>query len=102
MSMSQRNEIAQNLAETCIFGNLSDSYGVSCQRATDKKGKAHWSVLFCKARILDGVIRVYSPNFILITWQTAIRDLERNGSKVCRSEWEAKEFLVDTFVKRFL
>lgn len=102
MSMSQRNEIAQNLAETCIFGGMNDSYGVSCERSTDKKGKTHWSVLFCRARILDGVIRVYSPNFILITWQTAIRSVPRNGSQVCRSEWEAKEFLMNTFVKPYI
>lgn len=99
MSMSPRQEVAQNLAETCIFGGLNDSYGVSCERATDKKGKQHWSVLFCRSRILDGVIRVYSPNFIMISWQTAIRHLPRDGMKVFKSEYDAKAFLVNMFVK---
>lgn len=99
MNMSPRQQVAQNLADTCIFGGLNDSYGVSVERAKDQKGKEHWSVLFCKARITDGVIRVYSPGFILITWQTAIRDLPRNGRQVCKSEAEAKEFLVKNFVR---
>ncbi len=85
--------------ETCIFGALNDSYGTSCERAVDSKGKPHWSVLFCKARLLDGVIRVYSERFILITWQGLG---ERNGKHVARSESEAKEFLVNRFVKAFL
>lgn len=99
MGLSLRGEVAQNLADTCIFGGLNDSYGVSCQRDTDKKGKTHWSILFCKARVLDGVIRVYSERFILITWQGLG---ERNGKYVAKSEHDAKTFLVNHFVKRFL
>jgi hypothetical protein len=99
-AMSLRQQVAQNLAETCIFGGLNDSYGVSLQKATDKKGKQHWSVLFCKARILDGVIRIYSPGFIMISWQTAIRTLPEKGMKVFKNEYEAKDFLVNTFVKQ--
>jgi len=98
-AMSPRQQVAQNLAETCIFGGLDDSYGVSMVKATDKKGKPHWSVLFCKARILDGVIRVYSPGFIMISWQTAIRNLPSKGMQVFRGEIEAKEFLINTFIK---
>ena len=99
MSMSPRQQVAQNLADTCTFGDLNDSYGVSVAKATDQKGKPHWSVLFCKARITDGVIRVYSPGFILITWQTALRDLPHNGKQVCKSEAEAKDFIVKNFVR---
>ena len=97
-SISPRQQVAQNLAETCVFGGLNDSYGVSLQKSTDKKGKLYWSVLFCKSRILDGVIRIYSPGFILISWETAIRSLPKNDSKVFRSEAEAKDFLVHNFI----
>ncbi len=97
--LSLRGEVAQNLAETCIFGALNDSYGVSCEKTVDSKGKSHWSVLFCKARVLDGVIRVYSESYILITWQGLG---ERNGKFVARSERAAKEFLINHFVKRFM
>jgi hypothetical protein len=97
--ISPRQQVALNLADTCIFGGLNDAYGVSCEKSTDAKGKVYWSVLFCKARILDGVIRVYSPNFIMVTWQTAIRDLPAKGKEVFRSEATAKEFLVSSFIK---
>ncbi len=99
MSMSPRQQVAQNLAELCVFGDLNDAYGVSCERATDSKGKPHWLVLFCKARVLDGVIRVYSDRFILITWKGMG---QRDGKQVCRSADEAKEFLINTFIKKFL
>lgn len=96
MNISPRQQVAQNLA-ACISANLNDSYGVSVQRATDKKGRGYWSVLFCKARITDGSIRVYSQSFILVSWQTANRTLEREGSQVFRSEADARAFIVNTF-----
>lgn len=92
---SPRQQVALNLMDTCFFGALNDCYGVSCEKAVDSKGKAHWSVLFCKARVLDGVIRVYSEGYILITWQGMG---ERNGKYVARSEHDAKEFLVNRFI----
>lgn len=101
MSTSIRQEVAQNIADTCTFGNLNESYGVSCEKSTDKKGKTHWSVLFAKARNLDGVVRVYSPTFILISWQGATAKaagLPFEGRQVCRSEAEAKAFLINHFV----
>lgn len=87
-----------NLADTCVCGDLNDSYGVSCEKTQDAKQNTYWSVLFCKARHTDGVIRVYSPNFIMITWQTANRLLPRNGKEIFRSESSAKSFLIKTFV----
>lgn len=103
MSMSPRQQVAQNIADTCIFGNLNESYGVSCERATDRKGKAHWSILFAKARTLDGVVRVYSPGFIMITWRGAAATaagLGFEGRQVCKSEAEAKAFIVNNFVSK--
>lgn len=94
--ISSRQQVALNLMDTCFFGALNDSYGTSCEKAVDKGGKSHWSVLFCKARVLDGVIRVYSDRFILITWQGLG---ERNGKYVAKSERDAKEFLVNRFIK---
>ena len=100
-AMSPRQEVAQNLADTCVFGGLNESYGVSVSKSEDK-GKTFWSVLFAKNRILDGLIRVYSPNFIMIKWQTAIRDLPHRGQEVFRSEASAKEFLMNTFIKPYV
>ena len=98
MSISSRQQVAQNLADTCVFGGLNDSYGVSVTKHTEV-GKAHWLVLFCKARVLDGVIKVYSPNFIQVKWQTAYRDMANKGSEVFRSESAAKDFIIKNFVR---
>lgn len=96
---SEREQIAHNLADTCVFGGLNESYGVNCIKATNAKGKTYWSVTFAKARTLDGDIQVYSPTFILVRWQTAIRDLPAKGSIVAKSEAEAKE-LLQRFISR--
>lgn len=96
--MSPREEVAQALAETCIFGALNDSYGVDKTKVTDKKGKTYWSVTFCKARVLDGVIQVYSPRFILVKWQTTFGHLPHRGQKIFKSEHEAKDFICRNFV----
>lgn len=93
--MSPREQVADNLAETCIFGGLNDSYGVSKARGTDKKGKSYWSVTFAKARVLDGVLHVYSPNFILIKWQGMG---DSKTLQVFRSEQAAKDFIIRKFV----
>ncbi len=101
-SGSIRSQVAQNLVDTCVFGAMNDSYGVLLNKDTDKKGKSFWGITFCKARILDGFIRVYSERYILITWETGIRDLPKKGSQVCSSEAEAKDFLRKTFIERWL
>lgn len=100
--VSPRQQIAINLADVCIFGSLNDSYGVIKSKQEDSRGRAYWSVSFCKAKILDGTIKVYGPSFILIEWQTAIRDMAAKGSIVCKSEIQAREFLTDNFIRRFL
>ena len=99
MNMSIRQQVAQNLADTCVFGALNDAYGVSVDKVTDPKGKTYWSVLFCKARILDGVIRVYSPNFIMVKWQSADSSMAATGQEVFRDEYSAKAFIVKNFIK---
>ena len=89
MSVSPREQVALNLADTCVCADLNQSYGVAVTKATDQKGKSYWSVTFAKARTLDGIIRVYSERFIQVKWQGANR-----GSEVFRTEYEAKRFLM--------
>lgn len=101
MNISAREQVARNIADTCTFGNLNDSYGVSVEKTADQKGKSYWSVTFVKARTLDGVIKVYSPSFILISWQGACASaagLPFKGRQVCKSEADAKAFLINHFV----
>lgn len=101
MNSSIRNQVAQNLADTCIFGGLNEVYGVNVEKSVDPKSpkKTFWSVTFCVARVTDGVIRVYSPNFIMVKWQTADRSLPSKGQEIFHSEQAAKAFLIRNFVK---
>lgn len=98
MSVSPRQQVAQNLSDTCVCGGLNDSYGVSVEKGEDK-GKSFWLVTFCKARVLDGIIRVYSPNFIQVKWQTGFRDMAARGSEVFKSESAAKAFITNSFIR---
>ena len=98
-AMSPRQQVAQNLADTCVFGGLNEVYGVSVDRQ-EQKGKKFWGITFCKARVLDGHISVYSPNFILIRWQTKFRHLPAAGQEVFKSEDAAKQFLIKNFVQQ--
>jgi hypothetical protein len=98
--ISQRQQVAQNLADLCVFGGLNDSYGVSIKKTTDPKGKSYWAVTFCKARFLNGHISVYSPYFIFISWQAL--DSNYKGREVLKNETAAKDFITDRFIKRFL
>jgi hypothetical protein len=94
MSISPREQVADNLADLCVFGGLNDSYGVSKIKTT-KDRKSFWAITFCKARVLDGVINVYSPNFILIKWMQG----RTRQQQVLKSEQAAKEFLIANFIK---
>ena len=49
-------------------------------------------VTFCKARTLDGVIRVYSERFIQVKWN------QRN-SEVFKSLTDAREFIINKFIR---
>lgn len=99
MSISARQQVANNLADTCMFGGLDDSYGVSVQKGTAKSGRDYWGITFAKAAMLDGIIEVYSPSFIVVAWQTAYRDMAAKGREVFKSEQGAKAFLIKNFVR---
>lgn len=90
--MSPRESVARALADTCMFGGLNESYGVSVSRAEDTKGKSYWSISFAKARTLDGAIWVYSPNFILVRWQPG------RGNVRFTNEYDAKRFIMEKFI----
>lgn len=97
---SIREEVAEALADTCVFGGLNESYGVIKSKET-AKGKTYWSVTFAKARTLDGYIRVYSPSFIYVGWQGAAAvaaGLEFRGNRVFKDEQSAKQFIVKHFI----
>ena len=95
---SPREQIADNLAETCRFGGLDDAYGINKSKQTSSKGKTYWNVTFCKARYLDGEIKVFSERFIIVSWQTAFRQLPARGSEKFTSESAVKDFIGRNFI----
>jgi hypothetical protein len=90
---SPRHEAALRIADTLMCLGLDDCYGIEMQRATDKKGRNHWSILFCKARTVDGVVRVYSDRYIQITIQ------QRRGAERFTSPRDAQAWLVREFAR---
>jgi hypothetical protein len=97
MSGSIRHSVAEEIAESCRFGDLNDSYGVLVSKG-EANGKSFWSVTFCKAVNLDGEVRIYSPNFILIKWTTRYKHLPKNGSQKFSDVDSAKLFIQKNFV----
>ena len=91
--VSLRQEAALRIADTLMCLGLDDSYGISVERAVDKKGKGHWSILFCKAGTIDGVVRVYSDRFIMITIE------QRRGAEKFTSPRDAQSWLVREFTR---
>jgi hypothetical protein len=89
---SPRHEAALLITETLRCLGLDDAYGISCERAVDKKGKNHWSILFCKARTVDGHVRVYADRYITIAIQ------QRRGVERFTSPRQAQSWLVQQFV----
>jgi hypothetical protein len=75
---------------------MNDAYGVDISKAESNK-RNYWNVTFCVAKVTDGNIRVYSPNYIMVKWMTADRRLPREGQEIFRSEDLAKAFLIKNF-----
>ena len=90
---SPRHEAALRIADTLMCLGLDDCYGVEMQRAIDKKGKSHWSILFCKARTVDGIVRVYSDRYIQIVIQ------QRRGAQRFTTVRDAQSWLVREFAR---
>ena len=86
--VSPRQKAALEISDTLMCLGLDEVYGISMERGTDAKGKNYWGLTFCKARIVDGVVRVYSDRFIQIKVQ------QSRTSEVFRSPREAKAWLV--------
>ena len=94
--MSVRSDIADRFANAFNANRLNDSYGVSVGKGG---GDRYYTVTFCKARVLDGVVNVYGPKFILVKWMTQFRDMPHKGQEKFESEGDALKFIQDYFVR---
>jgi len=88
---SPRHEAALRIADTLQCLGLDDCYGISMERTADKQGRQHWSILFCKARTIDGIVRVYSDRYIQIVID------QRRGAQRFTSYLDAQRWLVREF-----
>lgn len=94
--MSERSELADQIAQKLRDLNLDQSYGVNIGEPT--KGQPYYSVSFCRARTLDGYVRFYGPKFINIQWMGTINsELPYKGSMVFHSPEELYAFLNENF-----
>lgn len=94
--MSERAELSQRIADFIALNRLTTPYGGEVFKTPQKK---HYSILFSCPRTLDGVVNVYGPKFIQVTYQTGYRDLPSRDNRVFESAAAAIEFLDKAFVK---
>lgn len=90
--MSIREDLANDFASFLGKLKLNDSYGINVT-----KNKTFYSVTFCRARSVDGEVRIYGPKFIQIRFITAIKTLPHKVSEVFRDPQLAKDFLKECF-----
>jgi hypothetical protein len=92
--MSVREDIMRQIAsyiERNGLASVYSGYGLS-------KDKKYRYILISKPRVLDGEIRIYGPKFILISYQTAYRELPHNDRRVFTSAEDMLNFLQWAFV----
>lgn len=93
---SERQLAAQAIAEVIVNGQLTSPFGGDV--ILSQKPRPHYSVAFAKPRILDGTVQVFSTNFVVVRWQTAIRVLAASDSRVYTAE-NAARFIQLAFVE---
>lgn len=91
---SERQLIAQRIATFIIENRLANPFGGDVHQSTDKKGRPY-TVLFSVPRVLDGLVTVYGPKFILINTQGG---LSLGDGSVFESEADALKFMRLAFV----
>lgn len=90
---SKRSELAERFADLIRKLRLTTPYGGD----VGQEGR-YYSITFAKPRTVDGVVKVYSPRFIQMSYQTGFRDLPPKDSRVFTSEKNAKDFLKAAFI----
>lgn len=95
MSSSSRKQIVQEILDFTINNDLCQPYGGAYEKDSN-----HYVIPFCQPRNLDGFVRVYSENFIQISYHSRYTNLEGgNGQKVFDSKENAINFLTAAFVE---
>lgn len=92
---SARELLAERIAAFISRYNLDNPYGGDV--ALDRS-RQFYNVLFSYPGNLDGVVKVYSPRFIQVKYQTRYLDLPNQDSRIFTSEKNALDFLKAAFV----
>ena len=87
------NEITQKIIESLLgtareFGKMSSPTAGVDTEGKSKKGKSYEGFTFGISARMDGEVRVFGKNFILINWQCG----RQWDNKVCRSLNEAEQW----------
>ena len=93
--LSPRNLLAARLAEFICENGLAEVYGGEEKRSEDKR---YHHIGFSKRRNLDGEIKVFSEEYIVVSYKTTFRDLPGEDRRLYDSEAAVKEFLKLAFV----
>lgn len=93
--MSARQDLAQRFADFVISNQMTNPFGGDVIKSGN-----HYTVLFSKPAVLDGVVNVYGPKFIQVTYATQYRAMPHRASPVFESESAAFDFINKAFVLR--
>jgi hypothetical protein len=91
--MSTRQELASRIALFIATNDMTTPYGGDVM----KDGK-YYGILFSKPAVLDGLVKVYGPKFIQISYATQYRAMPSRGNRVFENEHDAIDFLRKAFV----
>lgn len=92
---SERRLLADRIAKFIIDNRLNNPFGGDVDQSSEK-GRPY-SILFSVPRLLDGLVRVYGPKFILVQMQGPL--VHGATDMVFESEQNALDFLRLAFVE---
>lgn len=87
--MSKREEIQNDIAAFLESVELNEVYGVLTGIEEIQHSRKIRTVTFCRARTLDGVVRIYSPEFIKVDTNrdSAIFDSAENAKAWIKAKY---------------
>jgi hypothetical protein len=95
-ALSPRAQVAHDLAEFITQNHLNNPLGGTVTRSGDKRA---YVVDFSKPANLDGSIRVYAPNFIMVNTLGRLAPNGGDDSRVFTSLELAEDFLRLAFIE---
>lgn len=94
--MSAREDAVNEILEACGDFDLCQVYAGDTGLSEDKKYRY---VTICRARNLDGEIRVYTPKYILLKFETRYQNCPHKETVKFNSVEETIDFLRSVFVE---